>query len=178
MLWDLGYWHAFVPELARLKGVVQNRYHSLDVWDHTMAVFRSTPQDLYLRLAGLFHDLGKWETASREYYLAGRLEYREQNYWIEDYQVIGTRGKRELEFKLGPGWQTGQTVGGQDDNYPHLIQFKRLLRKWKCPGFNAVEDGKRLFNHEGRPNSAEILKYAFAMFFRVKGKNRSRICWI
>ena len=180
LLWDLGYWHAFVPELARLKGVVQNRYHSLDVWDHTMAVFRSTPQDLYLRLAGLFHDLGKWETASREYYLAGRLEYREQNYWIEDCQVIGTRGKRELEFKLGPlvGRQV-KLLGARLDNYPHLIQFKRLLKEVEVPqGLTRVEDGKRHFlNHEKASAKlvAEILKrYAFAMFFPGKGQKREQ----
>jgi poly(A) polymerase len=73
LLDKLGYWDMFVPELARLKGLVQNEYHSLDAWEHTLAVLQATPNDLFLRLAALFHDLGKWEMASRECYLRGTL---------------------------------------------------------------------------------------------------------
>ncbi|NLO98304.1 MAG: CCA tRNA nucleotidyltransferase [Peptococcaceae bacterium] len=180
MLWDLSYWHVFIPELARLKGVVQNQYHSLDVWDHTMAVFRNTPQDLFLRLAGLFHDLGKWETASREYYLAGKLEYRDDNYWLEGCQIIGTRGKNELDYKLHPllGKQV-KMLGARLDHFPQVVQFKRLLSHEEVPqGLTQVENGKRHFlNHEraSAKLAAEILKrYSFAMFFPGKGEKREK----
>ena len=72
LLDEIGYWQAFLPELARLKGLVQNQYHAKDAWEHTLHVVRNTPARLILRLAGLFHDLGKWETASRECYAWGK----------------------------------------------------------------------------------------------------------
>ncbi|MEW6574149.1 MAG: CCA tRNA nucleotidyltransferase [Bacillota bacterium] len=49
-----------LPELARLYGIPQNpRYHSLDVWQHTMLVVREVPRDIVLRWAALLHDIAK-----------------------------------------------------------------------------------------------------------------------
>jgi len=180
MLEQVGYWDVFVPELARLKGIVQNQYHSLDVWEHTMAVFRNTPQDLFIRLAALFHDVGKWEVASRECYLAGKLEYENNKYWIKDYQIIGTRGGRELEYKLKP--YIGKNVkilGTNLDEFPEIVQFKRvLIGEQMARGLTPVENGKRHFlNHEKA--SARILadilqRYTFAMYFHGAGQKREK----
>lgn len=54
-----GLLEATVPEMIRMVGCGQNRYHAYDVFDHTMAVLDATPPVLALRLAGLFHDIGK-----------------------------------------------------------------------------------------------------------------------
>ncbi|MGI5900981.1 MAG: CCA tRNA nucleotidyltransferase [Desulfitobacteriia bacterium] len=179
MLLELGYWEIFIPELSRLKGLEQNRYHSLDVWEHTLAVFRSTPADLFLRLAGLFHDLGKWETASRECYLRGSLNYDGQNYWIGEFKIVGTRGKTELENKLKPS--VGKKIsilGSRLDHYPEIVQFKRILNSPIEEGISYVPGGKRHFlNHE--KSSAVLLakvlkKYSFDMFFKGAGKKRER----
>ncbi|NLI91906.1 MAG: CCA tRNA nucleotidyltransferase [Peptococcaceae bacterium] len=180
MLEEIGYWDVFVPELARLKGIVQNQYHSLDVWEHTLAVFRNTPRELFIRLAGLFHDVGKWEVASRECYLAGKLVLENQKYRIEDYQIIGTRGKRELEYKLKP--LVGKNIkilGARLDQFPDIVQFKRVLIDEKGNrGITPVENGKRHFlNHEKA--SARILedilkRYTFTMFFDGGGQKRER----
>lgn len=178
LLAEVGYWDVFVPELARLQGIVQNEYHSLDVWEHTMAVFRNTPRDLFLRLAGLFHDIGKWETASRECYLAGRLEYRDNKYRIDNYVIIGTRGTRELDKKLRPliGKEI-KILGARLDEYPETVQFKRvLLGEDVRRGISYVEKGKRHFlNHEKASSRllAEILKrYTFTMYFAGGGQKR------
>ncbi len=55
---------AFVwPELLEGLGVEQNEYHAFDVWGHAMASVDATPQgNLALRLAALFHDVGKPRT--------------------------------------------------------------------------------------------------------------------
>lgn len=178
MLESLGYWQMFVPELARLKGIVQNRYHSLDVWEHTLAVFRSTPPDLFLRLAGLFHDVGKWETASRECFLAGTVAYRNGLYSIDKFKIISTRSKGELDYRLKPYINRKiKILGARLDHYPDTVQFKSVITGDTAEkGLTYKEDGKRHFlNHEkaGALLTAEILKrYSFAMFFDGSGQRR------
>ena len=47
------------PELEACVDLEQNRFHPLDLYEHTIAVIEKTPPDLVLRLAALFHDIGK-----------------------------------------------------------------------------------------------------------------------
>lgn len=54
-----GYLNIFMPELLALKGVEQNKYHSYDVWTHTMEALRHAPKDFVTRVAILFHDVAK-----------------------------------------------------------------------------------------------------------------------
>ncbi|MDP2874763.1 MAG: HD domain-containing protein [Holophaga sp.] len=49
----------WMPELRPLVGCVQNRYHDLDAWEHTLAVVAAIPAEPVLRWAALLHDLGK-----------------------------------------------------------------------------------------------------------------------
>jgi poly(A) polymerase len=55
-----------LPEVAACKGVPQSGYHTHDVYGHTLLTVAATRPDLLLRLAALFHDVGKPETASGE----------------------------------------------------------------------------------------------------------------
>lgn len=49
-----------VPELRPLVGFDQhNIHHCFDVWEHTVQCVLYTPDDPVLRLAALFHDVGK-----------------------------------------------------------------------------------------------------------------------
>ncbi|MBV8154980.1 MAG: HD domain-containing protein [Candidatus Eremiobacteraeota bacterium] len=51
------------PELLDGVGVEQNEWHAYDVWTHAMVTLDATaPGDLVLRLAALFHDVGKPRT--------------------------------------------------------------------------------------------------------------------
>lgn len=52
-----------LPELSAAHGVVQGGYHKDDVFHHTLRVVELTGPDLTLRLAAVFHDLGKPSTA-------------------------------------------------------------------------------------------------------------------
>lgn len=53
----------FLPELAASKNLTQNRYHKYDIFYHSIYCCDSVQEpNLVLRLAGLFHDLGKVET--------------------------------------------------------------------------------------------------------------------
>jgi tRNA nucleotidyltransferase (CCA-adding enzyme) len=47
------------PELVATHGCEQNRWHVFDVWGHSMACLDACEGDPILRLAALFHDIGK-----------------------------------------------------------------------------------------------------------------------
>jgi len=48
-----------LPELLPSVGFEQNEFHLHDVFEHTIWVIERTPPEVRLRLAALFHDLGK-----------------------------------------------------------------------------------------------------------------------
>jgi tRNA nucleotidyltransferase (CCA-adding enzyme) len=52
----------FLPELPATAGMAQNRYHAFDVLEHTLRAVDAAPPRPAVRLAALFHDLGKGET--------------------------------------------------------------------------------------------------------------------
>ncbi len=47
------------PEMMESVGVEQNKYHSFDVWGHSMACLDACVGDPILRVAALLHDVGK-----------------------------------------------------------------------------------------------------------------------
>lgn len=69
-LWELGILKEIIPELYACKGVAQpaDYHHEGDVWDHTLQCIRSfTPEHgADVRLAALFHDIGKTVTFARK----------------------------------------------------------------------------------------------------------------
>jgi tRNA nucleotidyltransferase (CCA-adding enzyme) len=60
LLHETGILRRVLPELAQTYGVSQNRFHAYDVFHHTLAALAAAPAEQPLvRLAALFHDLGK-----------------------------------------------------------------------------------------------------------------------
>ncbi len=56
-----------IPEIRPMKGFHQhNPYHHLDVWTHTVRVVENVPPEKTVRLAALFHDIGKPGTFSSD----------------------------------------------------------------------------------------------------------------
>ena len=53
-----------LPEVAASRGVHQGGYHTHDVFGHTLLTVAGTPPDIVVRLAALFHDVGKPVTAA------------------------------------------------------------------------------------------------------------------
>src|SRR5260370_7947060 len=63
-----------LPEIAGWKGVEQSGYHTHDVFGHTLLTVGGTPPDLLLRVAALFHDVGKPKTAKGDGTFMGHEE--------------------------------------------------------------------------------------------------------
>jgi poly(A) polymerase len=63
-----------LPEVAAGKGVRQSGFHTHDVFGHTLLTVEATPPDLLLRLAALFHDVGKPQTAKGDGTFVGHEE--------------------------------------------------------------------------------------------------------
>lgn len=60
----LGILAIVLPEILPCVGLEQNHHHKLDVFEHTLAVVdNSDPLNLKVRLAALFHDIGKPDAA-------------------------------------------------------------------------------------------------------------------
>ncbi len=63
-----------LPELSACKGVQQGGYHTHDVFGHTLLAVAATPSDLLVRLAAVFHDVGKPLTATADGSFTGHEE--------------------------------------------------------------------------------------------------------
>jgi len=158
LLDDLGYFQVYIPELARLKGLVQNRYHTKDAWEHTRHVVSNTPSRVLLRLAALFHDIGKWETASRECYVRGTVLLTDHGYVVGGFKLVGKNPERWINKAV-------EVHGGRLDNYPDIIIVKRIKAAQFMPTkrLEMVAEGKRHFlNHERE--SARLVKEILPRF--------------
>lgn len=155
---DLGYFQTFIPELARLKGLVQNRYHTKDAWEHTRHVVKNTVPRIALRLAALFHDMGKWETASRECNVWGTIRLTDQGYEVNGFKLKGKNLERWAN-------KEAEVHGGKLDNYPDTIIVKRVkpVRATPRKQLEMVPNGKRHFLQHER-ESARLIKEILPRF--------------
>src|SRR5213080_852912 len=74
LLDEAGLLEVILPEIAACKGVPQTGYHTHDVFGHTLLTVEATPPDLLLRVAALFHDVGKPGTAKGDGTFVGHEE--------------------------------------------------------------------------------------------------------
>jgi len=103
----------FIPELLDLHGVKQNIHHSYDVWEHTIAALVKTPKDLIIRLAVLFHDIGKPATQA--------FKNEEYGYTFYQHHIIGAKMTEEILNRL--------SFAGYENLTPlDVKRIKRLIR--------------------------------------------------
>ena len=74
LLDESGLLGVILPEIEACKGVPQSGYHTHDVYGHTLLTVEHTPPDLLLRVAALFHDVGKPATAKGDGTFLGHEE--------------------------------------------------------------------------------------------------------
>ena len=64
LLNESGLLEVVLPELAACRGIDQGGFHTADVYGHTLEAVQMAPPDATVRLAALFHDVGKPSTAA------------------------------------------------------------------------------------------------------------------
>lgn len=101
----LGILKYIVPELEIGIGVEQNGEHIYDVWEHNLrtmqhAADKSWP--LHIRLAGLFHDIGK--PATREW------SKEKNDYTFYGHDVVGARITKKICERLKFGNEMAEKV--------------------------------------------------------------------
>ncbi len=87
LLVDTGLADRFIPEIPALRMQRDPIHHHKDVYAHTLAVVDNCdPSDRILRLAALFHDIGK--PATREFHPDGKVSFHH-------HEVVGARMTRK-----------------------------------------------------------------------------------
>ena len=136
----------FIPELLPMVGFRQNTpWHIYDVFEHTMAALDNTPCDLTLRIAVLFHDIGKPSVYTEDEHGVGHFKY---------HGVRGTELAKVIMDRLKFDHQTKQDVcllvRHHDDRIPgDSVSVKRLIRRM------GDENALRIMRLEYADNSAQ-----------------------
>lgn len=89
---------SLIPELKICKGFNQNNpWHTYDVYEHILHVIDYVPNNITLRLAALFHDVGKPQTYTEDENGTGHF----YNHWIVSKKIFDDfASKYQLDDKL------------------------------------------------------------------------------
>ena len=80
-----------IPELSMSKGFKQNnKWHMYDVYEHTLNVVDYVPNILNLRLAALFHDIGKPYTYTEDENGVGHF----YGHWDKSEEIFNNFARR------------------------------------------------------------------------------------
>ena len=87
-----------IPELYLCKGFNQNSpWHVYDVYEHILHVIDEVPKNETLRLAALFHDIGKPFTYTEDENHIGHF----RGHWVKSYEIFLEFSKKyQLDKKL------------------------------------------------------------------------------
>ena len=80
------------PELLESVGCEQNRHHAFDVWNHALRCLDECPPEPVLRVAGLFHDVGKPRSRA--------LSEKTQDFTFYDHDRIGAEMAEPILSRL------------------------------------------------------------------------------
>lgn len=123
LMLKLGVLHVILPELVKCDRCLQDdRYHKYDVFTHLIYTCDNIDNDLVLRLAGLFHDIGKPD--SREVTKEGKVTFYR-------HEVIGAKIVSPMLRRLG----FEQNI---IDQVTHLVRMHmyHYIREWTDSGVN------------------------------------------
>ncbi|MBI1999227.1 MAG: HD domain-containing protein [Parcubacteria group bacterium] len=143
LLHEYGLLQYVAPELEEGIGVEQNADHIYDVWEHTLRALQHSAErgwPLHVRLAALFHDIGKPRT--REW-------SKEKNDWtFYGHDVVGARMAKEIMRRLKYGNETIDTV-------TKLVRWHMFFTDIDAITLSAV---RRLVRNVGPENVWDLMK--------------------
>jgi tRNA nucleotidyltransferase (CCA-adding enzyme) len=118
---DTGVLGVILPEMLPMIGYPQNRYHSYDVWTHTMVTLDHCPADNpILRFGALFHDVSKPEVRGVHPVHGDATFY--------DHEHVGAKKTDEILTRLRFSTEDREKI-------VHLVRhhFIRYERGWAAP---------------------------------------------
>jgi len=175
------------PEIALMKGMEQNDYHHLDVWEHSMLTLeyfereplpdslnKQIPKDYLndepvkgrarrslLKLAALLHDVGKPQTRTVD--KDGRIRFFNHN--LEGIEIIGNIGKR---LKLA----TREILFLKKMTEYHMYPLGLIVHLQRSRAMKRKKSALRRFIHRTGSEWLAILLIAFADLRATQGTRR------
>lgn len=106
-----------IPELSICSGMNQNKkYHKYDVFDHCLVACDNVEPNLILRLAALFHDIGKAQT--REEVMKGGIP----KVTFYNHEVVGSKMSKKIMRRLHFDREISDEVS--DLVYNHMYNYE------------------------------------------------------
>jgi tRNA nucleotidyltransferase (CCA-adding enzyme) len=136
---DLGLMEQIIPELIKCSGVEQNKFHSFDVFGHIMAVVHYVPQKLHLRLAALFHDIGKPDCLSVD-------ELGQRHFY--QHQIVSAKIARQVMTRM-------RFSSAMIDQVTNLVQHHMFCFDVTCANERTA---RRLIASVGRENIWDLIE--------------------
>lgn len=105
LMQKLGVLKEIIPELEEGIGIGQNQAHAYTVWEHLLRTVEHSARKDYpfeVRLAALFHDIGKPRTR--------RKDTKKNDWSFHGHEVIGARMTKEILTRLKFPKDTVETV--------------------------------------------------------------------
>lgn len=118
MMADDGVLETILPEFSAilaLRGQSQGKFHSKDIWKHTLGVVKNTSADLTLRWAALLHDIGKPET---------RTETADGDVHFFTHEHVGTKKVYEIARRLRFSGEMKHDVAWLVQNHMRLATYE------------------------------------------------------
>lgn len=130
-----------IPELKLCKGFNQNNeWHIYDVYSHILHVIDGVRSDLIIRLAALFHDIGKPYTYTEDEFKIGHF----YGHFNESNKIFMAFAKKyNLESKLVN--TTSKLIYYHDINFDSLTEdeLKNILNKFNKEELQLLFELKR-----------------------------------
>lgn len=133
----------FLPELSATKGIEQNQAHEFDLWQHLVNTLQATADKewpKHIRLAGLFHDIGKKDT--REW------DEDREDWSFHNHEVVGARITEHIMERLKFSNKTTEAV-------VNLVRWHMFFSDTDEITHSAV---RRLIRNVGKDNIWDLMK--------------------
>lgn len=140
---ETGAMDVFLPELLEAKALEQNQAHKFDLWNHLVNTLQTAADKgwpKHIRLAGLFHDIGKVET--REW------DSERDDWTFHNHEVVGAHITERIMNRLKfPKDLTKQVV--------NLIRWHMFFSDTDEITHSAV---RRVIRNVGKENIWDLMK--------------------